>query len=101
MPTRRDARLGAPAYQLGGADFDVAFVRARHKIVRFALEPSYDNTLLRQAAALSTAQVKDRRARELEPRDEVVVVLGDRASVTKAFADAGIDGVKLVEREYK
>lgn len=57
--------------------------------------------MLRQAAALSTAQVKDLLARELEPRNEVVVVLGDRASVTKAFADAGLDGVKLVEPEYK
>jgi zinc protease len=143
---RRDARLGASAYRLGGAvdapragealramrdgidalrngtDFDVAFVRARRKIIqdllgestqsaelaarlgrvaRFGLDPSYDNTLLRQAAALSTAQVKALLARELDPGTEVVVTLGDRAAVTKAFDDAGIKDVKLVEPDYK
>jgi hypothetical protein len=30
-----------------------------------------------------------------------VVVLGDRASVTKAFADAGITDVRLVEPDYR
>jgi len=143
---RRDARLSASAYHLGGAvdaprageairamrdgidalrngtDFDVAFVRARRKVVqellgestvsteiasrlgqiaRFSLDPSYYNTLLQQAAALSTAQVKGLLARELDPRNEVVVALGDRASVAKAFADAGIQDVKLVEPQYK
>jgi len=143
---RRTAGLAASAYRLGGAvdaprageairamrdgidalrngtDFDVAFVRARRKVIqellgestlstelatrlgqiaRFGLDPSYDNTLLRQTAALSTAQVKDLLARELDPRGEVVVTLGDRASVTRAFADAGIQGVKLVEPDYK
>jgi len=143
---RRDARVGASAYHLGGAvdaprageairamrdgidalrngtDFDAAFVRARRKVVQellgestlsteiasrlgriaqFSLDPSYYNTLLQQAAALSTAQVKGLLARELEPKNEVVVALGDRASVAKAFADAGIQDVTLVEPEYK
>jgi zinc protease len=143
---RRSAGLAASAYRLGGAvdaaragealramregvdalrngtDFDVAFVRARRKVVqellgqstlstelasrlgqiaRFGLELGYDNTLLRQTAALSTAQVKDLLARELDPKGEVVVTLGDRASVTHAFADAGIQDVKLVEPSYK
>src|SRR5689334_23673610 len=51
---------------------------------RFGLEIGYDNTLLRQTAALSTAQVKDLLARELDPKGEVVVTLGDRASVTRS-----------------
>jgi predicted Zn-dependent peptidase len=105
-----------------GTDFDVAFVRARRKvaqellgestqstelaarlgqIARFGLEPSYHSTLLRQAAVLSTAQVKALIARELDPRSEVLVTLGDRAAVTRAFAEAGIEGVKLVEPAYR
>ena len=103
-----------------GVDFDVAFVRARRKgiqqllgestqsfelasrlgqIARFGLDPGYDNTVLRQASTLSTAQVKDLIAHELDPSTEVVVVLGDRAAVTKAFADAGITDAKLVDPE--
>jgi len=141
---RRDANLAGSVYHLGGAvdaprageairamrdgidalrkgsDFDIAFVRARRKVVqrllgestqsselasrlgqiaRFGLDPSYDSTLLRQASRMSTAQVKDLLAHELDPSTEVVVVLGDRASVTKAFADAGITDAKLVEPE--
>jgi zinc protease len=141
---RRDAYLGASVYHLGGAmdaprageairamrdgldalrkgtDFDVAFVRARRKVVqellgestqsyelasrlgqiaRFGLDPSYDSTLLQQASRLSPAQVKDLLAHELDPSTEVVVVLGERAAVTKAFADAGLTNVKLVEPE--
>lgn len=142
---RRDTRLGPSAYRLGGAvdapragealramrdgidalrrgeDFDVAFVRARRKVIqqllgestmsaelaarlsqiaRFGLDPDYYNTVLRHAGAVSPAQVKDLLARELDPSREVVVTLGDRASVTKAFADAGIAGAKLVEPAY-
>lgn len=138
----RDARLAASAYDLGGAidapragealramrdgidalrrgtEFDVAFVRARRRVVqrllgestqsavlasrlgqiaRFGVDPSYDATLLRDTAALSPAQVKDVLARELDPAGEVVVALGDRAAVTRAFADAGIANPRLVE----
>ncbi|HEX3763820.1 MAG TPA: insulinase family protein [Kofleriaceae bacterium] len=101
-----------------GTDFDVAFVQARRKVVqrllgestqsaelasrlgqiaRFGLDASYDRTLLQQTAALSTAQVKELLARELDPAGEVVVALGDRAAVTKAFADAGIASPRLIE----
>jgi predicted Zn-dependent peptidase len=139
---RRDARLAASAYDLGGAidaprageairamregidalrrgtEFDVAFVRARRRVVqrllgestqsavlasrlgqiaRFGLDPSYDATLLQHTAALSPAQVKDLLARELDPAREIVVARGDRAAVTRAFGDAGIAGARLVE----
>jgi zinc protease len=138
----RDARLAASAYHLGGAidaprageairamregidalrrgtEFDVAFVRARRRVVqrllgestqsavlasrlgqiaRFGLDPSYDATLLQHTAALSPAQVKDLLARELDPAREIVVARGDRAAVTRAFGDAGIAGARLVE----
>ena len=38
---------------------------------------------------------------ELDPNNEVVVVLGDKAHVEKTFADAGIKDVKIIEPEYK
>jgi zinc protease len=143
---RRDARLAASAYDMGGAvdapragealkamrdgidalrrgdDFDAAFVRARRHVVqrllsestmsvelasrlgqiaRYGLDAGYYNTVLRQTAAVSPTQVKDLIVRELDPATEVVVTLGDRASVTKAFADAGIHDVKLVEPDYR
>ena len=102
----------------GGKDFDLAFVRARRQIIqrllgestvstelaarlgqiaRFGLDPSYNSALLRQTAALSPAQVRSLVNRELSPGTEVVVVLGDRAAVTRAFADAGIKDPALVE----
>lgn len=105
-----------------GEDFDVTFVRARRKIIqrllgestisrevaarlgliaRFHLPPNYYNSLLQQVAAVSLAQVKALLATELDPKYEVLVTQGDRASVVKAFADAGIEDVKLVEPEYK
>ena len=105
-----------------GTDFDVAFVRSRRKVIqqllgestmsaelagrlgqiaRYHLDPGYYNSLLQQVAAVSLAQIKDLIAGELDPSNEVVVLLGDRASLTKAFADAGIQDVKLIEPEYK
>jgi zinc protease len=105
-----------------GVEFDVGFVRARRKIIqgllgestmsqelaqrlgfiaRYNLPANYYNSLLQQVAAVSLAQVKSLIARELDISNEVIVTLGDRAAVTKAFADAGINDVKLVEPEYK
>lgn len=105
-----------------GDKFDVAFVRARRAIIqkllgestisselanrlaliaKYRLDPNYYNSLLQQVAAVSLAQVKALLASELDPKNEVVVLLGDRGSVSKAFADAGITDVKLVEPEYK
>ncbi len=105
-----------------GVEFDASFARARRKLIqsllgestmsaelagrlgliaRYKLDPNYYNSLLQQVAAVSLAQVKALLAKELDPANEVVVVLGDRAAVTKAFADAGITDVKLVEPDYK
>jgi len=50
---------------------------------------------------VSSAQVKDLLARELDSSVEVLVTLGDRATVTKALTDAGIQDIKLVEPDYK
>ncbi len=105
-----------------GHEFDLSFVRARRKILqgllgestmtaelagrlgtiaRYGLDANYYNSLLQQVAAVSPAQVRALIAKELDPANEVIVLMGDRASVTKAFADAGIQDVKLVEPDYK
>jgi zinc protease len=105
-----------------GKDFDLSFVRARRKILqgllgestmtfelagrlgniaRYGLDDNYYNSLLQQVAAVSPAQVRALIAKELDPANEVIVLMGDRASVSKAFSDAGIKDVKLVEPDYK
>jgi len=105
-----------------GEHFDEDFVRARRKIMsnllsastvtrelvgrlgfidRYNLPTTYYNTLLQQVAAVSTAQLKALIASELDPSNEVIVVLGDKKHLDKAFADAGIKDVKIVEPEYK
>ena len=71
------------------------------QIALYGLEPNYYNTLLQQVAAVSPAQVRALLAHELDPNNEVIVVLGDKAHLDKTFADAGINDVKIVEPEYK
>jgi predicted Zn-dependent peptidase len=105
-----------------GENFDEDFVRARRKLVStmlsestvttelaqrlgfistYGLDPSYYNTLLQQMAAVSPAQIKALIAQELDPKNEIIVILGDKAHLDKAFADAGITDVKIVQPEYK
>jgi len=105
-----------------GDRFDEHFVRARRKILsqllgestvttelaarlvqveNYGLQPNFYNTLLQQVAAVSPAQVKALIAHELDPNNEVLVILGDKTHVDKTFADAGIKDVKIVEPEYK
>ncbi len=105
-----------------GDKFDEDFVRARRKVLSgllgestvttelafrlssvalYGLDPAYYNTMLQQVAAVSPAQVKSLLAHELDPNNEVLVVLGDKAHLDKTFADAGLKDVKIVEPEYK
>ena len=105
-----------------GTGFDLSFVRARRKILqtllgestmtgelaarlgtiaRYGLDQNYYNNLLQQVAAVSPAQIRALLAKEIDPANEVIVLMGDRGSVTKAFAEAGIKDVKLVEPDYK
>ncbi len=105
-----------------GTTFDLDFVRARRSLIedllaqstvsnelaqrlanmaRFHLKPDYYKQLVKQIAAVSPAQVKLLLKQELDPKGEVVVCQGDRASLEKAFADAGLDQVKLIEPDYK
>jgi zinc protease len=101
-----------------GDGFAIDFVRARRKILtellgestvtaelgqrlmyisRYGLAPAFYNKLLQQVAAASPAQIRELIASELNPAFEVVVTQADKATLEKAFADAGITDVKLVE----
>ncbi len=117
----RVMRAGIDALR-SGANFDAVFVRARRKAVqelvggstvstelasrlgqvaRFGLSPTDDDDLLRQVATVRPVQVKQLIARELDPRGEVIVVLGGRDAVTRAFAEAGIPDPKIVVPEAR
>ena len=114
--------VGAEILRKGGEQFDIDFVRARRKILSnllgestvtgelasrlsfmstFELPANYYNTLLQQVAAVSPAQVRALIAKELDANNEVIVLLGAKPQLDKAFGDAGIKDVKLVEPEYK
>ncbi|HMG19865.1 MAG TPA: insulinase family protein, partial [Kofleriaceae bacterium] len=101
-----------------GDQFAQDFVRARRTVVSRLLDestvtselaarlgtiaihelpPDHDRTLVQRAAAVTPAQVQALIRQELEPAREVVVVLGDRSHLERAFADAGITGARLVE----
>ncbi len=105
-----------------GDHFDEDFVRARRTILsrllaestvtselagrlvaiaEFNAPANYYKTMLQQVAAVSTAQIKLLIEQELDPKNEVIVMKGDKAHLDKAFAGAGITDVKLVEPEYK
>ncbi len=115
-------RDGVDLLRQGGEQFMIDFVRARRKIISDLLGEStvtrevagrlefigvhnlsfgFFNQLLQQVAAASPAQVKALMAKELDPNNEVLIVLGDKAHLDKAFAEAGIKDVKLVEPDYK
>ncbi len=105
-----------------GDTFDVDFVRSRRKIIsrllsestvttelaarlgfmaQYGLDAKYYNTMLQQVAALSPAQMRALIKTELDPNNEIIVVLGDKKHLDRTFADAGIKDVKIVEPEYK
>ena len=105
-----------------GERFDEDFVRARRKLLQgllsestvtaelasrlgtiatYNLDPNYYNTLIQQIAAVSPAQVKALIKQELDPANEIIVVLADKGHVDKTFKDAGITDVKIIEPDYK
>ena len=106
----------------GDADFDQDFVRARRTLIskllgestvteelagrlgyisQYNLDGNFYNTVLQEIAAVSPAQIRALIKTELDPNNEVVVLLGDKAHVEKTFADAGIKDVKIIEPDYK
>ncbi len=105
-----------------GERFDEEFVRARRKIISglfgestvtselagrlafiamYGLDVKYYNSLLQQVAATPPALVKAVLGNELNPQNEVIVVLGSKAHLEKAFKEAGIKDVKFVEPDYR
>jgi len=109
------AELRAPG---DSAAFDTLFVQARRKVVQrliddssvsrelanqlamiagFNLPGDHYKTLVQQVAAVSRAQVKAILAAELAAGREAVVLTADRATLTAAFATAGIADPLLVE----
>ena len=115
-------RDGLDDLRKGDADWDQDFVRARRTLIskmlgestvtqelagklgyiaQYNLDGNYYNTLLQQIAAVSPAQIRALIKSELDPNNEVVVVLGDKAHVEKTFADAGIKDVKIIDPDYK
>ena len=115
-------RAGVQMLRDGGDQFDIDFVRARRKLISnllgestvtgeladrlrfmaaFGLPATYYNTLLQQIAAASPAQLRALIKTELAPGNEAIVIMGAKPQLEKAFADAGITDVKLVEPAYK
>ena len=109
--SRRCARASTSCAR--ATHFDEDFVRARRKLIsdaarrvdrdarargaprlhrEYGLDSNYYNTLLQQIAAVSPAQIKALIKTELDPNNEVIVVLGDKAHLDKTFADAGHQG---------
>ncbi len=105
-----------------GVNFDADFVRARRALIedllgqstvssqmtqrlgvmaRFNLAPDYYEQLIKQIAASSPAQVKALIKTDLDPKNEVVVCLADRPTLEKAFREAGLEQVKIVEPDYR
>jgi hypothetical protein len=101
-----------------GQDFDLDFVRARRVVLRQLLAEStetlalasrlasiaaYDladdhhDKLVQYVAAVSAAQVKALLAAELDPRFEIIGAMADKATLTRAFEEAGIASVRYVE----
>ena len=115
-------RDGIQMLRDGGDQWDIDFVRARRSLItqllgestvsgelvsrlaaidKFGLASDFYNKLMQTIAAVSPAQVKALIARELDPQKEVVVLMADKVTLEKAFAEAGITDTKLVEPEYK
>jgi hypothetical protein len=71
------------------------------RIARFGLDPGYYTTLLPPGGrGLAVAGQGPARPRA-RPVTEVVVLLGDRPSVTKAIAGASLQDITLVEPATK
>ena len=101
-----------------GDDFEKTFALARRAVLKrllvtssetaalagrlqnialFNLAPEHYDNLVRYVAAVSPAQVKALIASELDPKLEAVICMADRATLQKAFKEAGLENVRYVE----
>jgi zinc protease len=62
---------------------------------RHGQAPGYDDALVRAVATLTPAQALRLAAVELQPEREVVVALGKRGVLDRAFAEAGLAGATI------
>ena len=113
-------RAGIAEVRAGYQDFDADFVHARRKVMqrllgessaseavarrldtlaRHDLPSDYYSKLMRRVAVTRPVQVQALAQKELRADGEVVVCSADRETLTQAFAEAGLTGVKLVEPE--
>jgi predicted Zn-dependent peptidase len=105
-----------------GVDFDRDFVTARQKVLkgllaqstesytlarrlsqiaRYDLSPDYSEKLARSVASVLPKQVKALMAIELDPNKEIIVNMADRKTLDAAFAEAGLDNVRIVDPTIK
>lgn len=105
-----------------GEKFEEDFVKARRTIVqkllgqstvsgevaarlaqieKYDLPDDYYTQFLQKVATVTPAEVKALLDQELRPELEVVVCMADRETLEAAFAEAGLNNVKLVEPEYE
>ncbi len=105
-----------------GVDFNRDFVTARHKVLktllaqstesytlvgrlsaiaRYNLDPDYYDKLARGVASVMPRQVKALMAVELDPNKEIIVNMADRATLDAAFAEAGLDNVRIIDPTLK
>ncbi len=101
-----------------GVDFDAEFAKARRAVLKelltssgtsgelasqllyiatYGLADTFFEKLIHKVAAASPTQVKELIAAELKPELEVVGILGPKATVEKAYAEAGLKLTKWID----
>lgn len=105
-----------------GDNFDTEFVRVRRQLIEdllgqstvssemvnrlttialYDLPPDYYEQLIKQIAAVSPAQIKALIAKELDPKNEIVLCMADRPTLERAFNEAGLEQFRIVEPDYR
>ncbi len=82
---------------LGQSTETYALARRLSQIANYSLPYDYYDTLVQQVAKVKPGEVIALLKKELAPEREVVMLLGARADLEKAFIDAGINNVKYIE----
>jgi zinc protease len=101
-----------------GADFDQYFVTARQKILKqllaestesyslagrltqiesYDLPADYIDRLAREVASMTPAKVKAILTKDLDPKNEIIVNMADRETLTKSFEEAGLEGFRIID----
>ena len=86
---------------LGGSTVTRELAARLAHIAQFSLGADSYDKLLAQIGSVPPALVKALLKTELDPKNEIIVILGDRPHLEKAFSEAGITDVKYVEPTYR